>query len=587
MRAAAPLLLFATAAGGLQLKSPLVTVRSDPAHFQSSAKTDFATLEDAITAATPGATISIPSEYREAAVVASHTITASRNNLHIECGHGATFQVGASNAAVFTINGASGVTIHGCAFDGQFSQHSYAGTSGVTSIDSSDLTVTDCIFRNFYGRGINGRGRITGAQISHNKFLNFGNRKVSANGGYEGILLNDSLRVDIEHNYFENFTTDDAIHLFNNSGPADGGSARVIGNTGTGMARIAIEVQGIFWAHLDVRNNSFDTWTQEGMCISTGLATPVNFGRKSLAVGEVVEGNYCIQPTDRPLSHSLALEMLSDNDVITNNTIAGPWGTAIVVGGVNAKVTRNTIIGPADQAITVNPGYLVTDARITENTIQEPKSTCINVGAADAAGDIIARNSCVRTPGHWPGDSAGRFAHISIAASSGPALVEDNMLVLESAAIPAGFDWVGGVTLTGNASGTTFANNTIWNKNTSSFGTGYWSNAKFFDGTTITGGRNINLARIGSYADDAAITYSENKSLPGAGSSPATDWTITPTTFGHLGAPPNGNRNYCSDCAVKSDNTCASGGTGAETFRVNGAWICVAKTSTSADAPQR
>jgi len=44
-----------------------------------------------------------------------------------------------------------------------------------------------------------------------------------------------------------------------------------------------------------------------------------------------------------------------------------------------------------------------------------------------------------------------------------------------------------------------------------------------------------------------------------------------------LGTPANGSQRTCSDCTVTSaiDNTCASGGSGAQAFRVNGAWKCV------------
>lgn len=44
-------------------------------------------------------------------------------------------------------------------------------------------------------------------------------------------------------------------------------------------------------------------------------------------------------------------------------------------------------------------------------------------------------------------------------------------------------------------------------------------------------------------------------------------------TFGLLGAPADGAQDYCPDCGVSAGN-CASGGTGAMAFRLNGAWRC-------------
>lgn len=48
------------------------------------------------------------------------------------------------------------------------------------------------------------------------------------------------------------------------------------------------------------------------------------------------------------------------------------------------------------------------------------------------------------------------------------------------------------------------------------------------------------------------------------------------TTHGSLGTPSNGVFIYCSDCQVtsSSDNTCASGGTGAMAIRLNSVWRC-------------
>lgn len=574
------LALLTEAASYAQVPTPEIVMSPDSAHVAAGMKTAFAGLEEAIAAAPPGSTILIPSTYREVAVAATHTIPASKKDLKIQCAHGSAFQLGASGVAVFTIDGTSGVTIDGCTFDGQYSQHSYTGTAAIVSRGARFLTITNCLFQNIYGRGVRESTSLSVADISHNRFLNFGNGKVATNGGYEGITLNNSNHVNIEDNYFENFTSDDPIHLFNTTGPAGGGSARIVGNKGTGMARIAIEVQGAFWAHVDILNNSFDTWTQEGgMCISTGLAFQIRDARVSTAVGEIVDGNYCIQPAGKAVIRGLGLEMLGDDQVVANNTIAGPWSVGIVIGGKNQRVSRNTINGPTDHGIVVNPNYVVTGARITENTIYEPKADCINVAAADAAGDVISTNECSRTPGHWVGDSNVKFVHIALSTSSAPALMEDNLLTLEAAQTAGNFTWLGAFTLTGNAPGTAFRNNTIWNKNATAIGTGYWTNANFFNGTSITGGRNINLANIGTYPSNATITYRDNESLPGTGSTPATDWTITPTNFADLGAPRNGSRNYCSDCAIRPDNTCAGGGKGAEASRVNGEWVCFAKSN--------
>ncbi len=47
--------------------------------------------------------------------------------------------------------------------------------------------------------------------------------------------------------------------------------------------------------------------------------------------------------------------------------------------------------------------------------------------------------------------------------------------------------------------------------------------------------------------------------------------------FASLGSPSNGAQRPCSDCKVTSsiDDTCAGSGSGAQAFRVNGAWKCV------------
>jgi hypothetical protein len=46
--------------------------------------------------------------------------------------------------------------------------------------------------------------------------------------------------------------------------------------------------------------------------------------------------------------------------------------------------------------------------------------------------------------------------------------------------------------------------------------------------------------------------------------------------FASLGTPASGTGFYCSNCTVTSgtDNTCATSGTGAWAFRLNGAWKC-------------
>lgn len=47
---------------------------------------------------------------------------------------------------------------------------------------------------------------------------------------------------------------------------------------------------------------------------------------------------------------------------------------------------------------------------------------------------------------------------------------------------------------------------------------------------------------------------------------------LAPTTFANLGAPANGEVRYCSNCQATSP--CTSGGTGADAFRIAGAWNC-------------
>jgi hypothetical protein len=53
--------------------------------------------------------------------------------------------------------------------------------------------------------------------------------------------------------------------------------------------------------------------------------------------------------------------------------------------------------------------------------------------------------------------------------------------------------------------------------------------------------------------------------------------TEGPTTFTSLPSPTDGTLMYCSDCKVTSgtDDTCTSGGTGAQVFRINGVNKCV------------
>jgi hypothetical protein len=63
-----------------------------------------------------------------------------------------------------------------------------------------------------------------------------------------------------------------------------------------------------------------------------------------------------------------------------------------------------------------------------------------------------------------------------------------------------------------------------------------------------------------------------NSTDPGVGTA-----NVGPIAFASLGTPANGAFTYCNDCKVTSgaDDTCVASGSGAQAFRINGAWKCV------------
>jgi hypothetical protein len=382
------------------------------------------------------------------------------------------------------------------------------------------------------------------------------------------------------------------IYATNSSDAPSTASLILHGNRGTGIGRMAEEVQ-MTNGHLTSTDNHYDTLlnTAFSECESFGIingttpAIPSEFGS--------TVDDYCTIPGGAGglIGTNYCFEIYLDGAGIRAHCI-GPWANGLVMGSDNLRLLPGSLFDHNLTAIGENgtgegTGHITENFRATDVLINEPRDQGVSMGNFDDAGDQFKGIHIVRTPcGDWSGDATRSWFGFGFGATGGlsvvrPVRVTDSTITFNAPSSScAGFSAVA-VGLYGNNPGSVFNGLTVENLAAAPFGQAWHDNTgTTFNGQTVVNSTYMNLATVGDYSSASTITYGRNTCLQGANSNacgatggPAIDGTVTPTLFASRGGFAPGTSNYCTDCLAYSDGVLAASGPGAQVANLNGTLI--------------
>jgi parallel beta-helix repeat protein len=308
-----------------------------------------------------------------------------------------------------------------------------------------------------------------------------------------GISLTTVQNLSVINNSFLNVILHDAIYIAPSPAPfASGDNVRIVGNTGSNIARIGIELfrpdpsNGSVMTAPLIANNSFSNWTGvEGMGIS------VTVGDGAVIRGNTVFNAGPVQPT--------GIEVIVANAQVQDNSITGQFSGGIAVVGTAApNITGNMINAVADTGIILGcdnarKRCASRNSVISGNTIVNARLAGIRLDN-DWSDSIISGNTVTRTAGFWPDDNQIDFSGIHQSPAPGPGIIDSNTIVQDSATWPAGF-WFSGIRLNSSMAGSSITNNMVRSATGVPFGSGLIDNTgSAMAGWNIAGNIYINTA---------------------------------------------------------------------------------------------
>jgi hypothetical protein len=299
--------------------------------------------------------------------------------------------------------------------------------------------------------------------------------------------------VSILSNSFSRVTQSNAIFVAPNpvSFPS-GDNLRIIGNTGSRIQNIAIEIfqpsppnGSVLNAPL-IENNSFSEFTG-----TNGMGLSITHGN-----GATIRGNR-IDNMNGDMQ-AIGIEVIVDGAQVQNNVVAGGFAYGIAVQGTGSPtLIGNTVIGAGDTGIGLTCSNVYgrcasRNAVITKNAIKNARLIGIKLDN-DWSGGLVSQNTITRTSGAWPDDTHNLFSGIHQSPAPGPGFIDSNTIIQDAAEIVDGF-WFCGVRINSQMPGSTVRNNVVRSLSGQRFGSGLIDNTGHAaDGWIISGNQLINV----------------------------------------------------------------------------------------------
>lgn len=378
-----------------------------------------------------------------------------------------TLTLSVQNGFILDVSQKSNIHITGLVLD---SNGLGGGISAQLYASAQNIQIDHCEFRNVSvtanfpaNLAIFSSWGIINATIQNNSFENVAG----------GIWLTALQNVAILNNTFVNVTQGDAIFVAPNPS-LNGENLRIAENSGTNMARIAIELfqpdpnNGEYLVAPVVQNNSFSNWTGVG-----GMGMSIASGN-----GAIVSGNRLSNVTG-PIQNA-GMEVIVTGGQVTGNSIVGGFGEGItVVGEPKNTIANNRIVDATDNGIILacdNQANRCSsvNSTITGNVIVNAQNIGIKLDN-DWSNSLIARNTITRTAGYWAADNTIMFAGIHQSPAPGPGVIDSNNIIQDATTWPYGF-WFVGVRVNSPMPGSSITNNLVRSLTTVPFGTGILDN---------------------------------------------------------------------------------------------------------------
>ncbi len=442
---------------------------------------DTQAIQQAIDACVPGDTVQFqPGTY----LVRELTL---RSNCSYEGMPGTTLVLATPNRFIFNISERSDIRIAGLTFDGN-------GIGGAIVAEnygpSARILIENCNFRNISAAAaypanltIVSTWGLIDSTIQNNHFEN-----VSG-----GISLTTVQNVNLLSNSFVRVTQSDAIFVAPNpvSFPS-GDNLRIVGNTGSRIQNIAIEIfqpsppNGSSLNAPLIENNSFSEFTG-----TNGMGLSITHGN-----GAVIRGNR-IDNLNGAMQ-AIGIEVIVDGAQVQNNVVSGAFAYGIAVQGTsNPTLIGNTVIGSGDTGIglTCSNQYgrcASRNAVITKNAIKNARLVGIKLDN-DWSGGLVSQNTITRTAGAWPDDASLLFSGVHQSPAPGPGTIDSNTIIQDAMDIVEGF-WFCGVRINSQMPGSTIRNNVVRSLSDRPFGAGLIDNTGHAtDGWAISGNQFFNV----------------------------------------------------------------------------------------------
>lgn len=291
-----------------------------------------------------------------------------------------------------------------------------------------------------------------------------------------GIWITTVENVSIENNHFSNITQGDGVFIAPNPVPFPSGhNLRIVGNSGTGFARIAVEIfrpdppNGSTLIAPVIENNEFSDWISP----KDGMGLSITHGD-----GAIIKNNVIRNP-GKPIQY-LGIEIIVRDATVENNTVDSGFAYGIAVQGTpTARIVDNRFDNMFEAGI-----ILACDAGrhrcssqgsfISGNTITNARHIGIQLDN-DWSYSKITQNTIVRTGGFWPDDNKILFEGIHQSAAPGPGFIESNTIIQNAKMPPAGFNFCG-VRVSSPMAGSVIADNTVRSESQTPLGVGILDN---------------------------------------------------------------------------------------------------------------
>src|SRR5690606_21105987 len=238
---------------------------------------------------------------------------------------------------------------------------------------SEALLIRDMTIKNITGGYPTGNGVFVPAGMKNSKITRSTFQNILGETGIYGFKIFDN--VEISHNYFEDVF--EAIHTWHDAGS----NFRVIHNTGVGIRRMGIELQGYNAQNMLVEGNIFRDWVNP---------YHGSFGLSIMNVGDgtVIRNNILRGPHEAPVG----IEVAGRNGIVEDNFVEGFREGVHVVGANGTHIRNNRLFNQGMMAIWrtgIDDGR---DVKIYENTIRDPGWTAFLFHSGPSEGTVVENN---------------------------------------------------------------------------------------------------------------------------------------------------------------------------------------------------